>query len=311
MSATPKSLNNMEAFWMPFTSNRQFKRNPRLFVGAKDMHYTTDDGRQVLDGTAADTDYVKGLQFTVLLTCQVETTDEEGSPILGTVFSGEVTIAGGETVSIVDADGKHVLLPFGTHCFGEETDTNGASSAVIDADSFENAEVVTADDEEQLLTITATNTFNIARITVAKVVEGNGAAGPYTFELTCTTADGDEFPLAAADAAFTLSHGQSRTIEVLEGVECIVVETNVPAGALVSIVDTDDSTPGGTVDGIVIGGSVEQKVTVTNKFTPLASTGFGGDMKPLVFGGIGVLLIGVLALFLVARRRRSPADSES
>ena len=37
---------------MPFTSNRQFKRNPRLFVGAKDMHYTTDDGRQVLDGTA-------------------------------------------------------------------------------------------------------------------------------------------------------------------------------------------------------------------------------------------------------------------
>ena len=52
MSAAPKSLNNMEAFWMPFTSNRQFKRNPRLFVGAKDMHYTTDDGRQVLDGTA-------------------------------------------------------------------------------------------------------------------------------------------------------------------------------------------------------------------------------------------------------------------
>ena len=45
MSAAPKSLNNMEAFWMPFTSNRQFKRNPRLFVGAKDMHYTTDDGR--------------------------------------------------------------------------------------------------------------------------------------------------------------------------------------------------------------------------------------------------------------------------
>ena len=52
MSANPKSLNNMEAFWMPFTSNRQFKRNPRLFVGAKGMYYTTDDGRQVLDGTA-------------------------------------------------------------------------------------------------------------------------------------------------------------------------------------------------------------------------------------------------------------------
>ena len=34
--------NNLEAFWMPFTANRQFKAKPRLFVGAKDMHYTTD-----------------------------------------------------------------------------------------------------------------------------------------------------------------------------------------------------------------------------------------------------------------------------
>jgi beta-alanine--pyruvate transaminase len=42
----------MEAFWMPFTANRQFKAQPRLFVSAKDMHYTTADGRQVLDGTA-------------------------------------------------------------------------------------------------------------------------------------------------------------------------------------------------------------------------------------------------------------------
>lgn len=43
---------DLEAFWMPFTANRQFKDSPRLFVAAKDMHYTTHDGRQVLDGTA-------------------------------------------------------------------------------------------------------------------------------------------------------------------------------------------------------------------------------------------------------------------
>ena len=46
------SPNDLDAFWMPFTSNRQFKKAPRMFVAAKDMHYTTDDGRQVLDGTA-------------------------------------------------------------------------------------------------------------------------------------------------------------------------------------------------------------------------------------------------------------------
>jgi beta-alanine--pyruvate transaminase len=44
--------NDLAAFWMPFTANRQFKKTPRMFVGAKDMHYTTADGRQVLDGTA-------------------------------------------------------------------------------------------------------------------------------------------------------------------------------------------------------------------------------------------------------------------
>ncbi|KGJ21570.1 aspartate aminotransferase family protein [Paracoccus sanguinis] len=44
--------NDLSAFWMPFTANRQFKSQPRMLVAAQDMHYTTADGRQVLDGTA-------------------------------------------------------------------------------------------------------------------------------------------------------------------------------------------------------------------------------------------------------------------
>ena len=44
--------NNLEAFWMPFTANRQFKKAPRMFASAKDMYYKTVDGRTVLDGTA-------------------------------------------------------------------------------------------------------------------------------------------------------------------------------------------------------------------------------------------------------------------
>ena len=44
--------NDLRAFWMPFTANRQFKKAPRMFVSAEGMHYTTADGRQVLDGTA-------------------------------------------------------------------------------------------------------------------------------------------------------------------------------------------------------------------------------------------------------------------
>ena len=50
----PRSVspNNLDAYWMPFTANRQFKAQPRMLVAAEGMHYTTADGRRVLDGTA-------------------------------------------------------------------------------------------------------------------------------------------------------------------------------------------------------------------------------------------------------------------
>ena len=40
----------LEAYWMPFTANRQFKDNPRLISGADGCYYITTDGRRVLDG---------------------------------------------------------------------------------------------------------------------------------------------------------------------------------------------------------------------------------------------------------------------
>jgi len=45
--------NDLSAFWMPFTPNRSFKKRPRLIAKAKDMHYYTPEGRQILDATAA------------------------------------------------------------------------------------------------------------------------------------------------------------------------------------------------------------------------------------------------------------------
>ena len=44
--------NDLEAFWMPFTPNRSFKKNPRMITRAKDMFYYTPEGRAVMDGTA-------------------------------------------------------------------------------------------------------------------------------------------------------------------------------------------------------------------------------------------------------------------
>ncbi|GEO79993.1 aspartate aminotransferase family protein [Pararhodospirillum oryzae] len=40
---------DLDAYWMPFTANRQFKKAPRLLVGADRLYYTTHDGRQVMD----------------------------------------------------------------------------------------------------------------------------------------------------------------------------------------------------------------------------------------------------------------------
>lgn len=41
-----------DAFWMPFTANRQFKAEPRLLARAKGMFYWDTEGREILDATS-------------------------------------------------------------------------------------------------------------------------------------------------------------------------------------------------------------------------------------------------------------------
>jgi beta-alanine--pyruvate transaminase len=40
----------MDAFWMPYTANRQFKKTPRIIKAAEGAYYMTDDGRRIFDG---------------------------------------------------------------------------------------------------------------------------------------------------------------------------------------------------------------------------------------------------------------------
>jgi len=49
-SAAPQQA--MDAYWMPFTANRQFKQAPRMLAKSSGMHYWTPEGRQILDGIA-------------------------------------------------------------------------------------------------------------------------------------------------------------------------------------------------------------------------------------------------------------------
>ena len=52
--------NNLEAFWMPFSANRQFKKEPRLLVRAEGVNYWSHDGRKVLDGTFGSASFQVG-----------------------------------------------------------------------------------------------------------------------------------------------------------------------------------------------------------------------------------------------------------
>ena len=45
-------LNDLSAFWMPFTPNRLFRDSPRMLTKAAGMYYESSDGRRILDGTA-------------------------------------------------------------------------------------------------------------------------------------------------------------------------------------------------------------------------------------------------------------------
>jgi beta-alanine--pyruvate transaminase len=48
--ATRQDAAWLDAHWMPFTANRQFKRDPRMITGAQGSYYFDADGRKVFDG---------------------------------------------------------------------------------------------------------------------------------------------------------------------------------------------------------------------------------------------------------------------
>jgi beta-alanine--pyruvate transaminase len=44
-----EAAQHVDAYWMPFTANRDFKKNPRIITGAEGHYYTTADGRKIYD----------------------------------------------------------------------------------------------------------------------------------------------------------------------------------------------------------------------------------------------------------------------
>lgn len=114
---------------------------------------------KVLDGPFADHPDVVDREFTLLVTCQVEVT-VDGQPQPGTLVSQEVRLRGGQSVTLLDANGDAVLLPRGATCFLEETDAGGADAVTIEHGTLATGVVVTGSPEDlQQLVVTAVNTF--------------------------------------------------------------------------------------------------------------------------------------------------------
>ena len=47
-----KRLNDLESYWMPFTANRDFKKDPRMVVSADGMYYKSETGKDIMDSAA-------------------------------------------------------------------------------------------------------------------------------------------------------------------------------------------------------------------------------------------------------------------
>lgn len=243
-----------------------------------------------LAGDGADEEYATEAEFTVLLRCErdVET-------VRTTVYSGETTLRGGETVAVLGPDGDPLRLPLGTHCFGEETVTGGATTAVVDHDSYDDAAVVTEDTDLQELTVTATNTFELTGLTVAKGLAGAGrdAVGDreFTVAVTCVLDQGGNSPTVLLDGEeHRISGGDAFELDGLPvGAECWAEETETGGAAQVQI-------DGGTIaEPAVLTADEGGAITVTNTFAAIPSGDLpdnGGPSWWVLLAGLTLVLLG-------------------
>lgn len=258
-----------------------------------------------VDGDAADSAHVQALAYTVAVECAV---DVRGT--LVPLVDQDIVIRGdGVPVTVLDSTGDPILLPLGTRCWGTETSSGGATSVVIDHDSYETGiEVVAAADGGlQPLAITVTNTFDPAILTVGKIVVNEPDTNAvYTFTVDCTITDADgttiPSPLLAGTSPLTLGANESASFEVLVGSVCRVVETD-SRGATTSIVEAGATPDTDTTDGTVTIDD-ERIVTVTNTFPSGVLPQSGTDLTRTGWILALVLLASGAVLLEASRQRR-------
>jgi hypothetical protein len=210
-------------------------------------------------GAAAALDF----EYQLLVECERPLNDGTFEP-----FLSETVTVGANAMTPVDA-----LIPIGSRCWAEEVDTAGATSSSIDFDSPDNAAVITF--EAPMITITATNVYDVGAMTINKVVTGDRAAAatqPFTFAINCTLG-------GTAQPAVTVTitpPNLSATIPGMStGAECTVTETGIGGADAPAVVAPAT---------VVIGAADQQPVSVT------ATNTFSSDPPPPPAPATGGLL---------------------
>jgi len=235
--------------------------------------------------------------------------------------TGAAGSGGSETTEFALAAGGSRRLgpyPVGAQCRVTETATSGATSTAMSPEGGVVAVESSGEaDTASEATVTATNTFDTAALTIIKKRTGAGADafgdGPFTAQVACTyLSDGQATDVALPDGGTVVLSKDNRYRATLEGIlvgaECTVTETDA-GGADATTID-----PAG---GVVTIDADGETVTITNEFTtapPSGSAGLsatGADVDYLLVAGIALAVGGAFALGSRIRRRRSWAQHVS
>jgi len=263
-SAGPVAWN---AFRYQVTTNR-LRQIETSKVGVVAPQSTLTVTKQVDQG-GLDPAYRTDRDYTVQVTCTVPT---PGGP-------APVTLPGGGTVTLTAADGytaEVFPVPTGSSCTVSEPDARGASATTYTTGdpaatpATSPVPVLVDGTGADADTAVVVNTYAATALTVAKAVLGGSgipADREYPVTLACTL-DGDQLPLPAGDASFTLTDGARHTVEGLPvGASCTVTETGAH-GAVVAyrvggVVNSDEG------EIVLASDAAANTVTVENAFSAL------------------------------------------
>ena len=200
---------------------------------------------KVVDGPGAAA--ATGFEFQLLVTCERPGAGGTFEPFL----SETVTVTAAQPVVLDE------LIPIGSRCWAQETGTAGATAVAIDRDSSATAVVVTL--EQPMISITATNTYDIGDLVINKVVKGPGApfaTRPFSFSVACTLGGNAQPPVTVT----ITPPATSVTVPGLStGAECTVTETDAGGADAPAMIDPTTVVIGAT-------GQPAVSVTATNDF---------------------------------------------